>query len=214
MEKNVIEDGYRRAAFLDRLVPGNFTLRDARENRFAGSRFCGNESYQVVEIDKVQKKARFRLLPRADQPYGSLELEKQYQLKQEVLTLHYSLTNRGGQSREFKFIPQVDFSFPGYGESFLRIFAVSAGEKAAIPREGGEFGAISALEFQDLKNETIINLLSDKPFELWLIPIHTRCRINGEMTEVYQSLCSMPVHAVSLEPGGRFDVVYRLKINH
>jgi hypothetical protein len=199
---------------LDRLVPGNFTLRDARENRFAGSRFCGNEPYQVVEIDKVQKKARFRLLPRADQPYGSLELEKQYQLKQEVLTLHYSLTNRGAQSREFKFIPQVDFSFPGYGESFLRIFAVSAGEKTAISREGGELGVMSALEFQDLKNETIINLLSDKPFELWLIPIHTQCRINGEMTEVYQSLCCMPVHTVSLEPGGRFDVVYRLKINH
>jgi hypothetical protein len=214
MEKPVIEDGYRRAAFLDRVVPGNFSFREARENRFAGSRFCGNEPYQVVEIDKVQKKVCFRLLPRADLPYGSLELEKQYQLKQDVLTLRYTLTNRGALSREFKFIPQVDFSFPGYAESFLRIFTVSDGEKTAVPREGGELGAMSALEFQDLKNETIINLLADKPFELWLIPIHTRCRINGEMTEVYQSLCSMPIHTVSLEPGGRFEVAYRLKIYH
>jgi hypothetical protein len=214
MEEPVIEDGYRRAAFLDRLVPENFTLREARENRFSGSRFCGNEPYQVVEIDKVQKKALFRLVPREGQPYGTLELEKEYRLKMDVLTLRYSLINRGQEFRKFKFIPQVDFSFPGYGESFLRIFKIASGEKEAISREGGELGFMQAIEFQDLKNETIINLASDKPFDLWLIPIYTRCRIYGKMTDLYQSVCVMPVLPVSLQPGERFEVEYRLRIYH
>jgi hypothetical protein len=214
MEEPAIEDGYRRAAFLDRLVPRDFTLRDARENRFTGSRFCGNESYQAVEIDKVQKKAYFRLLPREDLPFGSLELEKRYHLKTDVLTLNYALINRGGEPREFTFIPQADFSFPGDEESFLRIFTINAGEKGAVPREGGEFTALSAVEFQDLKNETIVNLLSNRPFDLWIIPIRTRCRIYGEMTEQYQSTCIMPVHAVALGPGERFEVEYRLRVYH
>jgi hypothetical protein len=213
-EEPTIDDGYRRAAFLDRLVPRDFTLRDAWENRFAGSRFCGNETYQAVEIDKVQKKACFRLLPREDLPFGCLELEKWYHLKMDVLTLNYSLINRGPEPREFKFIPQTDFSFPGDEESFLRVFTINSGEKEAVPREGGEFTAMSAIEFQDLKNETIVNLLSNRPFDLWLIPIHTRCRIYGEMTEQYQSTCIMPIHPVSLEPGERFEIEYRLRVYH
>ncbi|MFP3089814.1 DUF1926 domain-containing protein [Treponema sp. TIM-1] len=214
MEESSIEDGYRREAFLDRLVPPDFTLRDALENRFAGSRFCGSEKYQVSEIDKAQKKACFRLLPREDLSFGTVEMEKRYHLNMDLLTLNYSLINRGPKPEDFKFIPQADFSFPGDGETRLRILTVTAGEKKAGSPDCREFNHITGIEFQDLQNETIVSLLSSRPVDLWLIPIHTRCRINEKMRDQYQSTCIMPVQAVSLGPGERFETEFRLRIYH
>ncbi|MDR2068657.1 MAG: DUF1926 domain-containing protein [Spirochaetaceae bacterium] len=214
MEEPSVEDGYRREAFLDRLVPGDFTFQDALENRFAGSRFCGSEKYQVSEINKAQKKACFRLLPREGLPFGTLELEKSYHLEGDLLILGYSLINRGLEPEDFKFIPQADFSFPGDGETRLRILTVTAGEKKAAPPGRGEFNHLTGIEFQDLQNETIVSLLSSKPCDLWIIPIHTRCRINKKLTDQYQSTCIMPVQAVSLGPGERFETEFRLRVYH
>jgi hypothetical protein len=213
-EESSPEDGYRREAFLDRLVPRDFTLRDALENRFAGSRFCGTEKYQVSEIDKVQKKACFRLLPREDLPFGAIEMEKRYHLDKNLLILRYSLINRGREPLAFKFIPQADFSFPGDGETRLRILTVDAGGKKAASPNCGEFNRVTGIELQDLQNETIVNLVSSNPVDLWIIPIHTRCRINEKMTDQYQSTCIMPVQVVSLEPEERFETEFRLRVYH
>jgi hypothetical protein len=214
MEASSIEDGYRRGAFLDRLVPLELTLRDAAENRFIGSRFCGKEKYQAVEIDKVQKKAWFRLLPQEDVPFGTVEMEKKYHLKMDVLTLGYSLINRGRESINFKFIPQADFSFPGDEETLLRIMRINAGVKEAVPLTSRELTFMTGVELQDLENETVISLLSNKPFDLWIIPTHTQCRINETMTDQYQSTCIMPMQTVSLEPEERFETEFRLRVYH
>ncbi|MDR2758913.1 MAG: DUF1926 domain-containing protein [Spirochaetaceae bacterium] len=214
VEESSVEDGYRREAFLDRLLPRDFTLQDALENRFAGSRFCGSEKYQVTEIDKAQKKTCFRLLPREDLPFGTLELEKKYHLNTDLLTLHYSLINRGLEGQDFKFIPQTDFSFPGDGETRLRILTVNAGAKKTVPPGCGELNHITGVEFQDLQNETIVSLLSSRPFDLWIIPIRTRCRINEKMTDQYQSTCIMPIQIVSLGPGERFETEFHLRVYH
>jgi hypothetical protein len=214
MDESTVEDGYRREAFLDRLAPRNFTLQDALDNRFGGSRFCGSEKYQVEEIDKAQKKACFRLLPREDLPWGTLEMEKRYHLKTGLLSLNYSLINRGLEPEDFTFIPQADFSFPGDEETLLRILTVDGGIKKALPPDSREIHHITGIEFQDLQNETIVSLFSGSPFDLWLLPIRTRYRINGEMTDQYQSTCIMPIQPVSLGPGERFETEFRLRIYH
>jgi hypothetical protein len=214
MEASSIEDGYRRAAFLDLLVPLDFTLQDAMENRFIGSRFCGKEKYQAVEIDKVQKKAWFQLLPREDLPFGAVEVEKKYHLKMDVLTLSYSLINRGREFQSFKFIPQADFSFPGDEETFLRILRIDAGVKEAVSLKCRKLTHMTGIELQDLENETVISLLSNKPFDLWIVPTRTQCRINEIMTDQYQSTCIMPMQTVSLGPEERFETEFRLRVYH
>jgi hypothetical protein len=217
-----IEDGYRRAAFLDRLVPLNTTLEDALENRFAGSRFCGNERYEPVELDKIQKKVRFRLSPAPSPQTGpvlgdffrAVELEKSYQLKDDILTLTYSLTNRGDDREHFKFIPQIDFSFPGEGESFLRVFTFNSSVKEPVAPGAGAVKQVRGIELQDLKNETILNLLSSETFDLWILPIRTRCPIGGSIQELYQSTCFMPIREVALEPGEACQWEFILRIYH
>jgi hypothetical protein len=216
---NPIEDGYRRAAFLDRLVPLNTTLKDAMENRFAGSRFCGNERYEPVEVDKIQKKVRFRLSPPKKGPvpggfFRAIELEKTYRLKDDILTLTYSLQNRGNDRECFKFIPQIDFSFPGEGDPFLRVFTFNSGVKEPVPPGAGEIKQAQGIELQDLKNETILSLLSTGAFDLWSLPIRTRGLIGGSLQELYQSTCFMPIQEVFLEPGEAYQSEFSLRIYH
>jgi hypothetical protein len=216
-----IEDGYRRSAFLDRLVPPHTTLEDALENRFAGSRFCGNERYEPVEVDKIQKKVRFRLAPNSlnkgpvpDGGVRTIELEKTYQLKDDILALTYSLKNRGDDRAHFKFIPQIDFSFPGEGGGFLRVFTVQSDVKEPVSPGAGEIKQVRGIELQDLKNEAILNLLSNGTFDLWIIPIRTRRRMGGNIQELYQSTCFMPVQEVFLEPGEDCQSEFILRIYH
>jgi hypothetical protein len=214
-----LEDGYRRAAFLDRLAPLNTTLKDALENRFAGSRFCGNERYEPVEVDKLQKKVRFRLSPANEGPvsggsFRAIELEKTYQLKDDILTLTYSLQNRGDDRQCFKFIPQIDFSFPGEGEPFLRVFTFNSEVKEPVPPEAGAITRVQGVELQDLKNETILNLRSTGTFDLWILPIRTRNFVSGSLQERYQSTCIMPVQEVSLGPGAAWQNEFTLRIYH
>ncbi|MDR3161059.1 MAG: DUF1926 domain-containing protein [Spirochaetaceae bacterium] len=217
-----VEDGYRRAAFLDRLLPLHTTLEDVLENRFAGSRFCGNERYEPVELDKLQKKVRFRLSPKHSPEKGpagtgffrTIELEKTYRLKDDILTLTYSLKNQGDAREHFKFIPQIDFSFPGEGEPFLRVFTFNSDGKEAVPPGAGEMKQVRGIELQDLKNETILNLRSSGSFDLWITPIRTRCRVGGILRELYQSTCFMPVQEAALEPGEAYQCEFTLRIYH
>jgi hypothetical protein len=197
-------------------------LEDALENRFTGSRFCGNERYEPVEVDKIQKKVRFRLSPKSSPKKGpvpggefrTIEMEKTYQLKDDVLALTYSLKNRGDDRAHFKFIPQIDFSFPGEGGGFLRLFTLKSNVKEPVPPGAGEIKQVRGIELQDLKNEAILNLLSNGTFDLWIIPIRTRCRMGGNIQELYQSTCFMPIQEVSLGPEEVYQSEFILRIYH
>jgi hypothetical protein len=216
------EDGYQRGAFLDRLAPREFSLAHVLEGRFAGSRFCGVERYEAVSMDRFQEKAQFRLPPRDGVPFGRLSLEKTYHLKKDVLTVRYNFTNTGAVAEAFKFIPEIDLSFPGEGESFLRILKQRNGAKEPAGGNSGktkfpgtaELSGVEGVELQDIKNETVIGLTPDRPCDIWIRPVKTLCRIGGVIAEHYQAVCVMPVHEAALEPGGSWETAFKLRIQH
>jgi hypothetical protein len=133
----LVEDECQRTAFADRLAPLKFSLEDAREGRFAGTRFCGKEQYGLVDMDRLHGKARFRLPVNNDLPFGKIELEKEYRLKNDTLTVRYVLINRGIMQETFNFIPEIDFAFAGDGLAFQGVFKLTAlGKAEAGPGEG------------------------------------------------------------------------------
>ncbi|MDR2029589.1 MAG: DUF1926 domain-containing protein [Treponema sp.] len=208
----LVEDECQRAAFADRLAPLQFSLEDAREGRFAGTRFCGKEQYGLVDMDRLHGKARFRLPVNNNLPFGKIELEKEYRLKNDTLTVRYVLTNRGFMEESFKFIPQIDFAFAGEGLAFQGIFKLTAQGRLEAGCEEGELADLEGIEFRDIKNEVSLSLRSGFPFDGWILPIRTRCRINGLITDQYQSTCLMPVQPVSLVPGGIWETEFRLRV--
>jgi hypothetical protein len=213
----VIEDGYRRTAFVDRLAPPDYSFKRALEAEFSGTRFCGKESYDLLEMDRSHGQAFFRLPVRASgdvSAFNQIEIEKQYLLKQDTLGVHYGLINRGTLRTAFKFIPQIDLSFSGDTEELLKIFRSHAQDPEPAIQEGAEITNIRGIEFRDIKNELTLSLTADRDFDGWILPIRTRIKIRNAVTDLYQSTCLMPVMALSLEPGERWETEFKLNISH
>jgi hypothetical protein len=117
--------GGKRNAFVDWLAPAKTLPEDAGSGGIKGGRFCGDEEFEVVETDRVRRKAVFTLPPRSGIPWGDVEITKTWQLKKNCIALEYALKNASAESLSFVFGTSIDLSFPGDGEGFLRIFSTS-----------------------------------------------------------------------------------------
>ena len=204
--------GERRYAFEDWLAPAVKNHIAAGPEGIPGGRFCGNEEYEVSEIDRLQRRVAFRLPPKPGLPCGEIEIGKTWQLKKNSVSLEYVLKNSGSKTVSFIFSPSVDLSFPGKGEGFLKVLSLKdkEGEKEIIAPDSPEtIRNIRILEFQDIKNETVINLESSRGFDARIFSIHSG--LSGR--EEYQSTCLMPLLSVSLEGGKTWKAAFSLKIN-
>ncbi|MDR2101418.1 MAG: DUF1926 domain-containing protein [Treponema sp.] len=203
--------GRRRTAFADYLAPETLSPGDARGGCFNGARFCGGEQFEPLELDRVHGKVRFRLPCNPGAPYGNVEIEKIYHLKKNMLSVAYTLINRGEGQESFVFIPGIDLSFPGEGEAYLRIL-----QGNTVIRESASGMAVSGaggLKFRDLKNKVTIDLCSDKSFDAWLVPIKTPDRPGKGNPDHYQSTWILPRKRVMLKPGESFDMNFTLEMH-
>ncbi|GHV82573.1 hypothetical protein AGMMS49991_11310 [Spirochaetia bacterium] len=205
----------RRTSFADILSPPEIPVDVLAEVGISGVRrdvrFCGGETWEVRDLDKAREKAVFRLAAKTSGAFAAIEIEKTYHLKKDILSVRYTLTNRGGAPAVFNFIPRLDLSFPGEGELFQRVFKVTAGGKEPLNDAGGDAAGI---EFQDLKNEVIITLSSDRGFDARILSITTPCLVYGSEKRLYQSTCLLPVKKLDLEAEGSWTAEYTLKLAH
>jgi hypothetical protein len=200
----------RRNAFVDHLAPP-----EARFTISADSRFCGNERFELVELDKDRGLAHFCLPPLNDAPsstppFGTIALNKTYHLEKNALCLRYLLSNQGTKLACFNLVPVIDLSFPGDGETMLRLSRCSGEAKEHITPNNVVLTDTSGLCFQDLRNEVSLNLLFDRCVDIEIKSI-TSCPTLT--TDVYQSTCISPLIPVSLAAGERFETEIRLQIN-
>jgi hypothetical protein len=210
---------YRRCAFMDRILPADFSVKepadfevpqDASTDVSLGGRFCGREEYLISEADRKKSKAVFKLPVKKNLSFGSIEIEKVYQMEKNILTLSYTLTNRGDKQLDFCFCPQTDLSFAGEGEKFYSVF--SAAER--IPPAGGPGVppgtasapdvSLSGIELQDVKNGTLIVLASAQPFRFFYFPV---------FRESYQSTCFLLLFSLSLKAGEEWKNEFTLSIS-
>ena len=200
----------RRCAFVDLLAPEYTQSSAIGPEGVKGARFCGAEEYEALETDRVRRRVTFKLPPKAGLPWGDIEIEKTWQLKKNSLALDYVLKNTGSKAQRFVFCPRIDLSFPGDGEDFLRIMIIRDEKKEAVAFNGAaEITDLRVLEFQDLKNEALVTLESNRSFDGRIFQI--RAGISGQ--EEYQSTCLMPLFPISLEAGKTWKAAFTLKIS-
>jgi hypothetical protein len=202
----------RRAAFTDRLVPAGLSPQDILAGRFDGARSCGGDQYETAELDRLHGKVRFRLPCGAALPLGQVEIEKTYFLKKDTLLVSYTLANRGKEEEHFQLSPEINLSFPGEGESFIRFFKIRSGVKDALFSEALVRDA-EGVKIQDLKNEVQIVLGSKKPFDACIAPVKTDVP-GAQGPALYQSTCLIPLQEVSLPPGETWTTEFTLKFSH
>jgi hypothetical protein len=200
----------RRTAFADRFIPPGHSPQDILDGRLKGARFCGRELYEAAGLDRAHGTVRFRLPCREDLPFGKVEIEKSYFLKKDTLSVSYTLSGRGKDEERFWFSPEIDLSFPGEGESFVRFFKIKSGAKDAPFSETIIQGA-DGVKIQDLKNEVQIVLGSKKPFTACIASVKAAGPTGPAL---YQSTCIMPLQEVSLPPGETWTTEFTLKFSH
>jgi hypothetical protein len=202
----------RRTAFADRLIPLSVSPQDIQEGRFAKSRFCGGEQFELAELDRLHGKVRFFLPGQEALPFGKVELEKTYFLKKDTLSVSYTLTSRGKEKTAFQFAPAIDLSFPGEGEAFVRFFKIKAGAKD-VPFSEALVRDVEGIKIHDLKNEVQIVLGSKKPFTACVAPVKSAAP-GAQGPALYQSTCLIPLQEVSLSPGETWTTEFTLKFSH
>jgi hypothetical protein len=219
--------GCRGAAFLDRLVPadlelsgeasgtpGSLTAMNVEAGDFSGSRSCMAEEYEPVSVERARLEGSFRLKPREGAPFGQIEIEKQFRLSKDTLTVAYTLTNRGDAAAAFMLLPRIELSFAGDTTSALqRIIVVRDGLREELGAEFRDCAAADEIDMRDRKNEVTLHLTSDSPFAFWIFPVRTPCGKGGVVQEQYQSTCIIPRKPVSLGPGESYKTKFSLRIH-
>jgi len=141
-------------------------------------RVCGLENYKCLDMERVNQCAVF-FLPRSDEALGSVEIEKKYKLKKNILHVHYKLQNASILKEEFVFSTYINLSFPS--DFKLRV------KKIGVENEGSAAETVKALDFEDIQNELIINIKSDTVFKANVEHLYSRYkRVDGEITPHYQ----------------------------
>jgi hypothetical protein len=201
----------RRSAFADYVLPAGaedpLRLASAPAALPDRARLCYTEKY-VASGSRPKGKVCFTLPPAPDGlcPFGNIEIEKCFALKKDLLAVSYSITNRGGESETFRFIPEINLSFAGEGEAFVRFFVCKSSAKDEPVSADSRISGAEGLKIQDLANEVQINLVSAKPFD--------GCLCTARMGERYQSSRILPLFELSLGSGERWTNEFGLRFSH
>ncbi|MDR1869989.1 MAG: DUF1926 domain-containing protein [Treponema sp.] len=194
----------RRTAFADALVPPETKIENLTNDLTAGARLCFNEQFEAVSQDR-KGKSIFKLpAPGKGAPFAAVEINKCYLLKKDILSVTYTLKNTGKEREEFLLAAEIDFSFAGEGDEFVRFYNTDSSGKET-PAEK-IMNNTENLKILDIKNEVQIILSSTKPFSGCLVPAHSG--------KFYQADRILSVFTVSLEPGETWTNEFTLKFSH
>ena len=197
----------RRISFADALLPPESKTEDLM-NGFGylkNARLCFNEQYDASSQDRKGKSC-FKMNTSSDKeiPFNSIEINKCYSLKKDVLNVSYLLKNTAKDSVQFCFVPEIDFSFADVTDDFVRFYSVDENTKDS-PIEC-HLKKINTLKILDVKNEVQILLVSTIAFSGCLIPVLA----DG----LYQATRILPLFNISLEGGKSWANEFSLKFSH
>ena len=209
-----------RIAFSDRLLPVGASVEKLTTGAVEGARLCQGERYELADLDKVRRRLRLVLHKSSRDSLGSVEIEKNFAVKKDSVSVKYSLANGGTEPQSFCFAPEVDLSLPGETDAFVRFFACKSGEAddaltgsvfpSGTSSLAGLARGVDGIKIHDLKNEVQITLSANKPCDIRIVPVH----VSDGASKLFQTFCVMPFFRVSLEAGKTWDTEFVLKFSH
>jgi len=197
------EGSTRRITFADALLPPDVKIASIENGNLPNARLCFNENYEPLAQDRGGKSC-FRL-PSSDLniPFNSIEITKCYTQKKDILSVSYNLKNTGKDSMEFCLFMEIDLSFAGTGEEFVRFYTVESGGKDVPVKRLLETDNLKIL---DVKNEVQILIGSSKTF--------SGCLLHFSKDKMYQATRILHLFPVTLESGKTWTNEFSLKFSH
>ncbi|MDR1230194.1 MAG: DUF1925 domain-containing protein [Spirochaetaceae bacterium] len=205
--QSFVETLYSATAFDSAEIPGIEARGKLAETDRKQVRRCGEEWWEETAVDRARQKLTFTL---PDAPSGTacehICIEKTYRLRQDTIIVSYTMHNKGTTEEPFLFCPEFHFAFAGYGEGQLRLFAQKDGDRVPVTAGDCYSTALEHVQFQDLDNETVITVSSDKRFDA-LFGIDN---VFGR----YQSSSLTLIIPVFLESGAKISQEFCFSITH
>jgi len=199
----VSDNSNKRIAFADMLFPFDTKLDDNVNILPENGRFCLQEQYEEINQDRKGNSC-FKLPSRTDDvPFACIEINKCYLLKKDIISVTYTLANKGNETVKFLFVPEIDFSFAGVGDECVRFYTVDSSAKD-VPVY--RLLDTDNLKILDVKNEVQILLASVKQFTGCLYPVYRY--------DMYQATRILPAFSVSLEANETWSNEFTLKFSH
>ena len=193
----------RRTAFADIITSADVNINEEFAANENNSRLCFNEQYELKAQER-KGKVCFKLSSHGeDNGFSKIEINKCYSFKKDGFTVSYSIHNNAKEKKEFKFIPEIDFSFAGMEDELVRFYSIDAnGKDTQINKNFNT----DNLKIHDLRNEVQIQISSQKTFLGSLFPAF--------YFDLYQSCRILPGFVIALEAGENWTNEFSLKFSH
>ncbi|MCL2180667.1 MAG: DUF1926 domain-containing protein [Treponema sp.] len=193
----------RRAAFADILLPADFNINQIDVLLANDSRHCYNEQYESADQDKKGKFCFMLPAVTSDIPFACIEIQKCYLIKKSSLSVSYALKNTGKETQKFIFTPEIDLSFAGVTDDYVRFYSVDNSGKDVPVERDLDTGNLKIL---DITNEVQILIASSSSFG--------GCLIQASNENIYQATRIIPAFPVTLESGEIWKNDLNLKFSH
>ncbi|MCL2764229.1 MAG: DUF1926 domain-containing protein [Treponema sp.] len=193
----------RHAAFADIIASADLKITQSIDFKKDRERLCFNEYYEAAAQDRKGKSCFKLAAGKDDIPFGSIEINKCYLLKRDILTVSYTLKNTDKKKISFQFIPEINFSFAGISNDYVRFYTADKNKKDIHIDKHFKSDNIKIL---DVKNEVQINLASVKEYNGYLVPSYKN--------DLYQSTRLLPAFLISLESNETWTNEFSLKFSH
>jgi hypothetical protein len=203
-------DLYPRRIFVDHLFGPETTLESFADGSHAELGGFPLGKYDLQELDREQRELA---LARADQVNGGeVAITKRYRFKKSTIYLGYSLENRGQATQELEFGSEINLAFGAGATEALRIEVEDKTRNGPIDLTPTSLTDVVSMDLQDLENQVLFRLRTDRDFALWCFPLETVFRTAQAWEAEYQATCVVPRWKVTLEPGESWQVEIALNI--
>jgi hypothetical protein len=203
MQEAGAENACKRPSFVEYLCPAGSSLHEILSDSQHRNRFLGNEWFTEESVNRSQNSISFVLTGETSEPFGTIQVRKQYALKKNILTVSYTLTNKGTEAERFTFLPQIELSFYDLSTKVYQLFVTQGETQKEQDLDVREIRNADAVIYKDGKNDVLITLKSVMPFDAFQYQIFSP-------PSVYQSTCILPVQEVLLTPGEQWETSFQL----
>jgi len=193
----------RRTSFSDIITSIDEKVYDAPVFSPENSRLCYLEQYEAEEQEKKGKLCFKLPACQNNIPFNSIEINKCYLFKKDMLTVSYMLKNTAKETQYFIFVPQIYFSFAGVGKDYVRFYTSDVNGND-LPIDG--YLDTNNLKILDVSNEVQIILSSSKVFSGCCVPL-----FNNNFYQAKNILLGFPV---MLKGGETWTNDISLKFSH
>ncbi len=205
-------DRYSRKAFIDHFWSPQAERKSVVSGKEEERGGFYNAVYQALDLNRSHHEltlacdskvvARGREIP--------VRLIKRFLFKKNTITVHYSITNIGGDRLQTLFAPEINLSLSSDRLDFVKTAVPVVVPEPANPDRALE--NVSEVLIDDEANETQIRLTSEKPTDVWAFTVSTYSRMADAEVRTYQSSCLVPRWRVDLAPQGTWENRVTLQI--